>query len=142
MEHFPVKLTLRLDWSEMDFFGHINNVSYFKYIQASRVNYWELTGASASFRDTGIGPILHSTGCRFIAPLHYPGSITVECRVEHMGTTSFGIHHRILNEQGIVCAEAHDVIVNYDFRNNQKTPITDNFRQSVAAIEKGNEPQN
>jgi acyl-CoA thioester hydrolase len=30
---FPVKLQLRLDWSELDYFGHVNNVSFFKYIR-------------------------------------------------------------------------------------------------------------
>ncbi len=27
----PIILTLRIDWSEMDLFGHINNVMYAKY---------------------------------------------------------------------------------------------------------------
>jgi len=40
MSVFPSKLPIRIDWSEMDLFGHVNNVMYFKYIQASRVNYW------------------------------------------------------------------------------------------------------
>ncbi len=41
--HFPSKLNIRLDWSEMDMFGHINNVMFFKFMQASRVNYWEMS---------------------------------------------------------------------------------------------------
>ena len=48
---FPFTLQLRLDWSEMDLFGHINNVSYFKYIQASRVHYWEQSGISKLFEE-------------------------------------------------------------------------------------------
>lgn len=133
--HFPVKLSLRLDWSEMDLFGHINNVAYFKYIQASRVHYWELTGVAASFAQTRVGLILLSTNCQFISPLHYPGSIIVEARMEFIKNTSFGIHHRILSPAGQVAAEAHDVIVNYDFNLNQKTPVSTLFRQAVEEIE-------
>jgi len=133
MQNFPVKLSLRIDWSEMDLFGHINNVAYFKYVQAARVHYWELTGVAASFTETKIGPILLSTGCKFIKPLFYPGNIIVESRMEFMKTTSFGIHHRILNELSEVCAEAHDVIVNYDFNINQKTLLQHAF---IAAVEK------
>jgi len=133
--HFPVKLSLRLDWSEMDLFGHINNVAYFKYIQASRVHYWELTGVAASFAQTRVGPILLSTNCQFISPLHYPGNIIVEARMEFIKNTSFGIHHRILSPAGLVAAEAHDVIVNYDFNLNQKTPVSTLFRQAVEEIE-------
>jgi acyl-CoA thioester hydrolase len=135
MEHFAVKLPLRIDWSEMDLFGHVNNVAYFKYIQASRVNYWELTGLAASFSQTKIGPILLSTGCQFIKPLFYPGNIVVEARMEFMKNTSFGIHHRILNGQNEVCAEAHDVIVNFDFHKNEKAQIPETFRNAVAQIE-------
>lgn len=135
MHHFPVKLELRLDWSEMDQFGHINNVSYFKFIQASRVNYWELTGLAASFSETKIGPILLSTGCQFIKPLHYPGNIIVEVQMEFMKTTSYGLHHRIIAENGDIAAEAHDVIVNYDFKKDEKTPISHAFRLAAAQIE-------
>jgi len=135
MEHFPVKLQLRLDWSEMDLFGHINNVKYFEYIQASRVNYWELTGLAADFGTTKTGPILLSTGCQFIKPLFYPGNITVEARIEFMKNTSFGLHHRILNDKQEVCAEAHDVIVNFDFNKNEKKTISAVFRKAAEAIE-------
>lgn len=135
MKHYPVKLPLRIDWSEMDLFGHVNNVAYFKYIQASRVNYWELTGLAASFSDTKIGPILLSTSCNFIKPLYYPGNIIIAAKMEFMKNTSFGIHHQVLNEQGEVVAEAHDVIVNFDFNKNVKAPISAAFRDAVAAIE-------
>lgn len=135
MHHFPVKLPLRLDWSEMDLFGHINNVSYFKFIQASRVHYWELTGLAASFAQTRIGPILLSTGCQFLKPLHYPGNIVVEARMEFLRNTSFGLHHRIRNEEDTVVAEAHDVIVNFDFNKNEKTPISEAFRNAAVLIE-------
>lgn len=135
MLHFPVKLPLRIDWSEMDLFGHVNNVSYFKYIQAARVNYWEVTGYAATFEATKIGPILLSTACQFIQPLFYPGNIIVESRVEFIKNTSFGIHHRILNAENKVAAEAHDVIVNFDFNKNEKIVLSHDFRQAVESLE-------
>ncbi len=136
--NFPVKLPLRIDWSEMDLFGHVNNVAYFKYIQASRVNYWEISGLSVLFTESKIGPILLSTDCQFIKPLFYPGNIVIECRIEFIKNTSFGIHHRILNDQNEVAAEAHDVIVTFDFNKNEKVPVSDEFRRAVAEIAAGN----
>lgn len=133
--HFPIKLPLRLDWSEMDLFGHINNVSYFKYIQAARVNYWETALLTRIFDEKKLGPILLSTGCQFIKPLHYPGNIVVESRIEFIRNTSFGIHHRILNDNSEISAEAHDVIVMYDFNSNEKIPVPLDFRQAVEKIE-------
>jgi acyl-CoA thioester hydrolase len=134
MKH-PVQLHLRLDWSEMDMFGHINNVSFFKYIQASRVNYWEVCGFSKTFAETGIGPMLLSTGCRFIQPLFYPGNITVQACVQFIKNTSFGIRHHILNDKGELAAEAEDVIVVFDFNKNEKVPVSAGLKESIAAIE-------
>lgn len=135
MQHFPVKLPLRIDWSEMDLFGHVNNVAYFKYVQASRVNYWEVSGLDELFRTQRVGPILLSASCQFIKPLHYPGDICAEARIEFVKNTSFGIHHRILNQQGEVAAEAHDVIVTFDFGRNEKVPVPAEFRATAERIE-------
>src|SRR5579863_1538982 len=104
--HFPVELKLRLDWSEMDMFGHINNVMYFKFIQASRVNYWESIKLMRDYASKKIGPILVSTSCQFKKPLVFPGNITVHARVDFMKNTSLGIHHRILNDKKELSAEA------------------------------------
>ena len=135
MDDFPVKLELRIDWSEMDLFGHVNNVAYFKYIQASRVNYWEISGIVPMFYEQKIGPILLSTNCQFIKPLHYPGNIIVESRIEFIKNTSFGIYHRIRNDKNEIAAEAHDIIVTYDFDKNEKVPVSEEFRRAVEKIE-------
>ena len=136
MHDFPVRLPLRIDWSDMDLFGHVNNVAYFRYVQASRVHYWELSGLAASFAETRIGPILLSTSCQFIRPLFYPGDIVTEARIEFMKNTSFGIHHRIIDHKGEVAAEAHDVIVMFDFKANSKVLIPKQFSDAVALLEK------
>ena len=135
MTNFPLKLRLRIDWSEMDLFGHVNNVAYFKYIQAARVNYWETSQLVTLFNKNKIGPILLSTSCQFIKPLFYPGNIVVESGIDFIKTTSFGIHHRILNDKNDICAEAHDVIVTFDFNKNEKVPVSQEFRDAVEKIE-------
>ena len=135
MNNFPVKLKLRIDWSEMDLFGHVNNVHYFKYIQAARVNYWEICQLETLSEEFKIGPILLSTGCQFIKPLFFPGEIIVETSIEFMKNSSFGIHHRILNDKNEIAAEAHDVIVMFDYNKNEKVRIADSFRKTVELME-------
>ena len=128
-------LSLRLDWSEMDLFGHINNVSYFKYIQAGRVNFWDNCNLEKFAPDSKEGAILLSTSCQFIIPLHFPGNIVVETHVEFIKNSSFGLCHRIFNEQEEVAAEAHDVLVMFDYTKNEKVQIPDHFRKAVAQID-------
>lgn len=135
MNTYPVKLNIRLDWSEMDLFGHINNVAYFKYVQASRVNYWEQLGLDQMHADMKIGPLLAATSCQFRKPLFYPDTISIQASIHFMKNSSFGIHHQILNGQGELCAAAEDVIVMYDFSKNEKIAIPEKVRNLIEQME-------
>lgn len=136
MDHYTLSLKLRIDWSELDLFGHVNNVAYFKYIQASRVNYWEAIGLSKLHGEMREGPMLATTSCQFRKPLFFPGEIVVHARVDFIKTTSFGIHHRIVNAAGEVAAEAQDVIVMFDFVKNEKIPVPAALREIIGRLEK------
>lgn len=132
---FPVSIKLRLDWSELDPFGHINNVMYFKYLQASRIRYWEMLGLDILHSAQGIGPLLASTRCDFRKPLYYPGEITVQASITYIKNTSFGLTHQILNNQGEIAAEGQDVIVLFDYTRLEKVPVPEKLRSQVAEME-------
>lgn len=133
---FPVNLKIRIDWSELDYFGHVNNVSFFKYVQASRVNYWDHIGLTQSHRKTNIGPMLASSRCDFKRPLSYPGQITILARVDFIKNTSFSIIHKLLNEEGYVAAEAQDIMVMFDFNRNEKIPFPADLKEKIEDLEK------
>jgi len=140
MTKFPLSLNLRIDWSEMDLYGHVNNVTYFKYIQAARVNYWEALGLSRMFEEEQKGPILASSGIDFRKPLHYPGNVIVQSGIDSIGNSSFSILHKLLNEKNEVCAEGKDVVVLYDFNINQKMVVSNEMRKLIEEMErKGND---
>ena len=132
---FPVELPIRIDWSEMDLYGHVNNVSYFKYIQASRVQYWDAVNMLRFFETDKRSPILASSQCNFKQPLHFPGNIVVQCRMQFVKNTSFGFEHRLLNELGEIAAEAADVMVFFDFKNHRKCPIPTEIRTDIEQLE-------
>jgi len=136
MEGYNTKLELRIDWSEMDLFGHVNNVSFFKFIQASRVNYWEKMGLITNSPVNGKeGPMLAQTTCQFKSPLHYPGKVTVFAKIGFVKNTSLSIQHVLINEKGEIAAEAEDIVVYYDFGKNEKARIPDFLRDKIKLIE-------
>ena len=134
-EKFSVKLSLRIDWSEMDLFGHVNNVAFFKYIQSARVNYWLETGLSEMYSKEKIGPILASTHMDFKAPLFFPGNIEVQTRMDSIKNSSFCLHHRILNDKNQMVAEARDVIVVFDFTKKEKVLFPEKLKNAVEQLE-------
>ncbi len=118
-------LDLRIDWSDLDRFGHVNNIAYFQYIQAARVCYWEAVGLMHIYNTTNVGPILASTKCDFRKQLHYPGTVTVRTSLASTGRTSFTLRHLLVDETGDVAAEGTDVIVLYDFTTGKKMAVRD-----------------
>lgn len=133
--NYPISLSLRIDWSDLDYFAHVNNVAFYRYIQAARVNYWDTIGLTQSHRETNIGPLLASCKCDFKKPLFYPGQVQIRSSVNFIKTTSFGIQHQLLNEKGDLAAEANDVLVMYDFNKNKKIPITASLIKEIEKME-------
>lgn len=133
--NFPVKLKLRIDWGDVDSFGHVNNVAIFKYIQASRVKYIEKLGLTKMHNESKIGPVLASCQCEFKIPLFYPGQITILSRVDFIKNTSFCIFHQIINDKNQVTGVARDILVLSDFNKNNKVQIPQKIRKRIEKLE-------
>lgn len=119
----------------MDLFGHINKVMFAKYIQAGRVKYVEEIGVMKMLAEEKTGFMLASSSLQYKRPLHYPGEIIVCTRCEFIKNTSFGIHHQILNEENEIAAEAHDVLVMFDFNKNEKIIMPESVRAKIKILQ-------
>jgi acyl-CoA thioester hydrolase len=126
-------MQLRIDWSDQDAFGHVNNLAILRYAQSARVHYLETIGMMRAHAEAGIGPVLASTSCQFRRQLFYPGQVTVHTLVDQVKTTSFHMRHRVLDEAGELVAEMHDVLVMFDYRRNAKLPVPQAYRDRMAA---------
>ncbi len=123
-----ITLELRIDWSELDLYGHVNNVSFFKYLQSARVNFWEKTGINSLYENENIGPLLLSSKCEFKKPLYYPGNIHIHSKMDYIKNTSFCITHQIFNESNQIAADAIDVMVLFDYTNNCKSIFPEDLK--------------
>jgi len=131
MNGAKLKLELRIDWSEIDVLGHINNLAILKYIQAGRVKYLESVGLLPIKPEKRTGPIIASTTCQFRKPLFYPGKVTVFSKVDLVKNTSFRIRYELLNEDAEIVAEAHDIIVFFDFDKNTKLILPEDIKDKI-----------
>lgn len=125
MKEFKTEIILA--WSDLDLFGHINNVAYFRFIQQARVTVLENLGVQTN--EAGLNSfIVAASSCEFISPLAYPGKITVRTQFEKSGNTSINMVYQIVNEQGAICAKGLDVIVFFDYVNNRKIVVPEPVR--------------
>lgn len=129
-----MKLELRIDWSELDAFGHVNNLEIMKYAQAARVNYLREVGLMQMQEEQKKGPILASIHTQFYKPLFFPGNVVVVSTVEYIKTSSFKIHHQIFNDNQELAAEVQDILVFYDFVKSHKLHISQELREKFEAV--------
>ena len=125
------KITLRIDWSEIDSFGHVNNVMFMKYVQAARLNFVAEIGLMQLHRTENIGFMVAETNCQFKKELHFPGYVTINTNALYAKNTSFSLEHKLSNEDGEIAAIARDVLVVYDFNKNEKCLIPEVIREKL-----------
>ncbi|KPK79362.1 MAG: hypothetical protein AMS25_12995 [Gemmatimonas sp. SM23_52] len=133
---YPVVLRIPVQWGEMDAYGHVSNVVFFRYFESARVLYLERCGFLESYERDKVGAILHSTSCRFRRPLYYPDTALVGTRVVELGEDRFTMSHELLSEaQDAVAAEGTSVVVSYDYVRRQPVRIPDDVRAAIEHLE-------
>lgn len=124
-------LSLRIDWSELDVFGHVNNVAFHKYAQSARLLYVEEIGLMNLYQTKNIGFMVAETNCQFKKELLFPGNIHIETKIEFVKNTSFALEHDMTNDQGELVAIARDVLVVFDFTKKEKCLIPQSIKDKL-----------
>ena len=128
---YKTKLTLRIDWADLDLFGHVNNVMFFKYIQTARVNYCEQIGLTSLNDSSKLSFMVVSSQCQFKKPLLYPGEITLHTKVDWIKNTSLQLAYQLIDSKNNLVAEAADVLVVYDHFKKTKVLISPELKSEI-----------
>ena len=138
LEGFPVIVEFPVTWGDMDAMRHVNNVTYFRYFENARIAYFERIKMWNFMEKTGIGPILASTQCRFLAPLSYPDLISVGASVSDIGPDRLTMKYSVASQRlSKIAAEGDGVLVTYDYRNNLKVPVPAELKRNILDLEAG-----
>ncbi|WP_042454217.1 acyl-CoA thioesterase [Neobacillus dielmonensis] len=115
-------------FGETDALGHINNTSYFIYLEEARIRFIETLGFSLDTNRWNF--ILASTKCDFISQGYFNQHLLIRTYVSKIGTKSFELDH------DIICAETNQriakgkaVMVHFNFEKQQSEPISDGLRE-------------
>ncbi|MBA2612594.1 MAG: acyl-CoA thioesterase [Bacteroidetes bacterium] len=132
---YNTHIILKIDWSELDLFGHVNNVAFFKYIQAARVNYCESIGLTSINEKNKLSFIVVSTNCTFKIPLQYPGSVKIYSKTEWIKNSSFQLAHLIVDDKENVVAESLDTVVVFDYDKKSKVNMSNELKKTIETLE-------
>ena len=126
--------TARIDWSDLDLLGHVNNIAFSRFFQAARVEYCGHIGMKV-YQGMKTGPILAASRVQFTAQLFFPGNVRILTRIKKAGGTSIMLEHALYDDKDTMCAFSEDVVVRYDFEAKTKIPLGDEVRAMIAGYE-------
>ena len=79
--HIPIR------WGDMDAMGHLNNGTYFRYMETIRIDWMYAMGCKPD--PQGEGPVIVNAFCNFYKQLEYPGDVLIKMYVSDPGRTTF-----------------------------------------------------
>ncbi len=82
------QLEIPIRWGDMDAMGHMNNTVYFRFLEQTRISWFESMGLR-SHRATGEGMIVVNAHCTFVRQIEYPGTVLCRHYVGPLGKSSF-----------------------------------------------------
>jgi acyl-CoA thioester hydrolase len=132
---YPVTVEMPVAWGEMDSFGHVNNIVYFRYFESARIACFDRIGYPASMEASGVGPILAATECRFRVPLTYPDQLIAGSVIEQIGDDDFTMGYGVFSRQhNAVAARGSGRIVSFDYRSRARAPIPPDIRAGLEQL--------
>jgi acyl-CoA thioester hydrolase len=136
LETYPVVIGAHVAWGEMDSMRHVNNIVYFRYFESARIAYFERLGFMSYMEETGVGPILASTQCRFRLPLSYPDTVSIGAKVEEVGADRFRMKYLVVSHRHAkAAAEGEGLIVAFDYRAQKKAPLPEEIKARIRGLE-------
>lgn len=126
------EMQIPIRWGDMDAMGHVNNVSYFRYLETARIEWLSTAGFAPD--PAGEGFVIINAFCNFLVQLEYPGTVLAKTYVANPGRSSFDSYTTLerTDQPGVVSAAGGATIVWVNFPQQKSMPFPDRLRQFLA----------
>ena len=126
---FEMRVPIR--WGDMDAMGHVNNGSYFRYLETVRIDWMYSIGCVPDPK--GEGPVIVNAFCNFYRQLEYPGDVLIKMYASDPGRTTFetwGTMERA-DVPGVIYAAGGATTIWIDFPTQKAANLPDWMRSLV-----------
>jgi acyl-CoA thioester hydrolase len=131
---FPHHQAITTRWMDNDAYGHVNNVVYFSYFDTVVNTYLIGHGALDIAASEVIGLVV-DVGCRYMASLTYPETVTAGLRVAHLGRSSVRYEVALFGEGSEeAAAEGHFVHVYVDRASRRPVELPAKLRATLEPL--------
>ena len=125
------EISVTVRFGETDALGHVNNASYFIYLEEARIRFFEALGYNMNVKCWNF--ILASTKLDFINQGYFNQILSIKTFVSKIGNKSFEMGHEIICSQtGELIARGNAVMVYFDFELQKSTQIPESFSEGLS----------
>ena len=126
------EMSIPIRWGDMDAMNHLNNTTYFRYMETVRIDWMRSTGASMDPQGEGI--VIINAFCNFYRQLEYPGNVLAKMYASDPGSSSFETWVTMEREDspGLLHAAGGATTVWVDYRAQKSRPLPDWLRALVS----------
>jgi len=135
LKDFPVKIEIPVAWGEMDAYGHVNNVVYFRYFESAQVRYFDLLGFNEVLKSRRLGALIHQISCTYMIPIVYPDTLQAGVMVSEIKKDSLSMEFFILSLKNGLSAFGESEMVIYDFSTSKKIDIPLPLKKAIEKLE-------
>ena len=129
---YPIVHEQTVAWGDMDAFGHVNNVQYYRYIESARIAYL----MALNIFDQDILTVVASSQCKYLSPVFYPDVLHIGARIEELRNSAFRMHYVLWSKmQNQVVATGEAVLVCVTKHDSKKVNIPDSIRNKIIQLE-------
>jgi acyl-CoA thioester hydrolase len=129
---FVFEMTIPIRWGDMDALGHVNNTTYFRYLESGRVDWLRLLNCSMDAKDEGV--VVVNAFCNFYKQLEYPGDVLLKMYVSDPGRTTFETWATMerADQPGVIYAAGGATTIWVDVANKKAKNLPDWLRTLVS----------
>ena len=115
-------------WGDIDAFGHLNNVNYYRYMESARIAYLQELDIFSS----DLYVVIAHSQCQYMQPVLFPDTLQIYSRVEEYRNSSMRMVYDLYSQaQQQLVATGEAVLVWIDNHTQKKIAIPPTVKQKM-----------
>jgi acyl-CoA thioester hydrolase len=126
------EMRIPIRWGDMDAMNHVNNTTYFRYLETIRIDWMRSIGCQPD--PQGEGPVIVNAFCSFYKQFEYPGDVLVKMYVSDPGRSTFETWATMERgeDPGVICAAGGATTIWVNYRAQKSATLPDWMRAHLA----------
>ena len=119
-------------WGDMDAMGHVNNTTYFRYMETARIDWLHAAGCMPN--PLGEGPVIVNAICNFYKQLEYQGEVLIKMYASDPARTTFEtwVTMEMNDQPGVIYAAGGATTIWVDFPKQKAVELPRWMREIVS----------